>query len=272
MKLYKRPVDYLWIVFIGISLIPVLIYSSKEHSIETSDIQGPLLNGRRALDSLIMDAEGTPLLINFWATWCSPCVGELPEIDDLFRSMGDSVSIVAVSIDENIDELLRFREQTLLAMPVVHITLDEREELSAEWELQDVVPVTIILSPDGEEVLRVAGVRSREFFHSVLVETMGDGEIVLKVEESENELHINVVGFPDDSATVILLARARELAGDGGVDFYVPSVRADSITMDSLYLPRGGSYPYAQPCFGLSCGRPARTPEELDEYIRQLLD
>lgn len=271
MELYKRAVDYLWIVFIVIFLIPVFIYSSSEHSGVISDVQGPLLFGRKSLDSIIIESRGIPVLINFWATWCSPCVGELPEIDELFLSMGDSVSIVAVNIDENPDELLHFRERFLLAMPVVQLQHEELDELSSEWELPDVVPVTVILSPDGEEVLKVAGVRSREFFHSALIEAMGGGGVVSDTEEGGTELHIKVVGLPEDSATVILLNRAVELVGECSVDFFNPYSYADSIAMDSLYLPRG-DFPYAQPCIGSACGRLARTEEELDENISRLRD
>ncbi len=270
MKLYNKPMDYLWILFIAVFLIPVFIYSSKD-CIEVSAVQGQLLSGRDALDSLIIESEGRPVLVNFWATWCSPCVGELPEIDELYLSMGDSVTIAAVSIDENLDELLYFREKTPLAMPVIWLSLTEVDELRTEWDLPDVVPVTRILDSGGKEVLTVAGVRSREFFHSALVSAMSGDDIVNEVETSDGEVHINVVGFPNDSTTVVLLERAIELAGDEGVDFYDPSVPADSIAIDSLYLPQG-EYPYAQPCVGLACGRPAHTPQELDEYIRQLLD
>src|SRR5208282_491034 len=43
--------------------------------------------------------RGKPVLLNFWATWCPPCVQEVPELVALQRQMGDKVVVLAVSMD-----------------------------------------------------------------------------------------------------------------------------------------------------------------------------
>ena len=45
--------------------------------------------------------RGRPVLVSFWATWCPPCVREMPSLDALARRLGDRAAILAVSVDEN---------------------------------------------------------------------------------------------------------------------------------------------------------------------------
>lgn len=45
--------------------------------------------------------RGRPVLLNIWATWCAPCILELPALDRLQRSLKDRLSIVALSVDRS---------------------------------------------------------------------------------------------------------------------------------------------------------------------------
>ena len=46
------------------------------------------------LDSL----QGRPVLVNFWATWCPPCVAELPALDNAAKQLGDDVTVLLISV------------------------------------------------------------------------------------------------------------------------------------------------------------------------------
>ncbi len=52
--------------------------------------------------------RGRPVLINFWATWCPPCVEELPSLETLAKRLGDRAVVLAVSVDENWDLVKNF--------------------------------------------------------------------------------------------------------------------------------------------------------------------
>jgi peroxiredoxin len=72
---------------------------------EAPDFELPDLSGKRwSLRSL----RGRPVFLNFWATWCPPCVEEMPGIEDLARTLGDRAVVLAVSLDEDWDTLRRF--------------------------------------------------------------------------------------------------------------------------------------------------------------------
>lgn len=95
------------------------------------------------------DFDGNYLLVNFWATWCAPCVVELPSLDDLREEFdGKGLEVIAISLDQqrSHDEIKRF--------------LDNRgiSEFAAHWDgeghIQRAVrmvglPTTYLLDPQG---------------------------------------------------------------------------------------------------------------------------
>jgi len=45
----------------------------------------------------------TPVLLDFWATWCAPCVAMMPVLDELQAELGDQVRIVKLDVDQNLE-------------------------------------------------------------------------------------------------------------------------------------------------------------------------
>jgi hypothetical protein len=182
--------------------------------------------------------------------------------------MRDSVVTVAVNTgDPDPGTVEEFREETELALVMVWLSETEAELLEEEWGIPDLLPVTVFFAPDGEEYLRVSGSRDAEFFREAVVSgfadrAQGNGE-------EQESLHINVVGESGDPVLQDLLEYSLELAGHGAVDFFDPSVPEDLDRIRALYLPETG-YPYAQPCIGSACGRPASTREELLSAVEML--
>ena len=56
----------------------------------------------------LSDLKGKPVFINFWATWCPPCVGELPHIEKKYVEYKDRMHFVILSVDDNEQEPARF--------------------------------------------------------------------------------------------------------------------------------------------------------------------
>jgi thiol-disulfide isomerase/thioredoxin len=104
-----------------------------------------------ALSSL----RGTPTLVNLWATWCAPCVVELPTLDRLVDIREGKLRVVTVSQDmsgtEKIAAFLKERGGDNLEP-----WIDAKGDLGAKYQVQT-LPMTILYGSDGREVWRFTG-------------------------------------------------------------------------------------------------------------------
>jgi thiol-disulfide isomerase/thioredoxin len=98
---------------------------------------------------------GKPLLVNLWATWCAPCVAELPKLDALAASKGDALQIVTLSEDltapAKVTEFLSRRKYTHLPP-----WLDPNNTASTAYQVST-LPTTIYYDAAGHEVWRYSG-------------------------------------------------------------------------------------------------------------------
>jgi len=108
-------------------------------------------------EASLADFRGAPVLVNLWATWCAPCVKELPTLDALSRrhAADGSIGIVAVSQDMAPQGSVRvFLDRLRLAeLGAYH---DPKMALSGALGAE-VLPTTILFDKDGREVWRYVG-------------------------------------------------------------------------------------------------------------------
>ena len=90
--------------------------------------------------------RGTPLLVNFWATWCPPCVAELPALDRAARALDRAVGVLLVSVDRGgTDKALPFLEARGIKAP--HLGFDAKAALSRQMGVSG-LPTTFLISAD----------------------------------------------------------------------------------------------------------------------------
>jgi thiol-disulfide isomerase/thioredoxin len=126
--------------------------------------------GERAPDAAFEDGQGRevrlsafrgrPLLVNLWATWCGPCVVEMPSLDALAAREADGLRIVAISQDtDGGDSNARQKVGDFFAarhFNRLEPNLDSRMQLMSALHL-DTLPTTILYNSQGEEVWRMTG-------------------------------------------------------------------------------------------------------------------
>lgn len=114
----------------------------------------PILTGGGEQISLA-DKRGKVILVNFWATWCAPCVVEMPSLNALQARYGsDEFEVVAISMDRTIDEARDFyAEHELDALALYH-DLSFRAAMSAGSRG---LPTSVLYDRHGAEIGRLSG-------------------------------------------------------------------------------------------------------------------
>jgi thiol-disulfide isomerase/thioredoxin len=106
----------------------------------------------------IAEWDGKLLLVNFWATWCPPCLHEIPMFIALQQRYGErGVQLLGIAIDDG-DNVAAFAEQIGLNYPTLHGQLDAIEVMAAYGNKSGGLPFTVLISPSGQIVARHAGV------------------------------------------------------------------------------------------------------------------
>ena len=91
------------------------------------------------------------VFLNFWATWCPPCVAELPEIQKLYEKWGDKV-VFMLATNESPEVVKAFMDKHGYVLPVFYIGTQPPEKLA-----HNSYPTTFIISRDGRVVSKKKG-------------------------------------------------------------------------------------------------------------------
>ncbi|WP_324742499.1 TlpA disulfide reductase family protein [Tsuneonella sp. CC-YZS046] len=101
------------------------------------------------------ELQGTPALINLWATWCAPCVKEMPLLDDLASRMQGKLRVVTISQDmQGAAKVAPFFKQN--GYRKLEPWLDPENELAFHYGGAN-LPMTLLYDAQGREVWRIAG-------------------------------------------------------------------------------------------------------------------
>ena len=97
------------------------------------------------------DQRGRIVLVNFWATWCPPCVAEMPSMQDLYNDYGDKVTFMFVTSDDR-QKVLNFLKRKNLDLPVYYPASKTPKTLKSK-----LLPTTYIIDREGKIVVAETG-------------------------------------------------------------------------------------------------------------------
>ena len=101
--------------------------------------------------------QGRPVLVNFWATWCPPCVAELPALNSAAKQLGDDVTLLLVSVDRGgRQKALPFLQDRGITRPLRGF--DPKAELSREMGVRG-LPTSFLLNADQSQSWAYVGPR-----------------------------------------------------------------------------------------------------------------
>jgi thiol-disulfide isomerase/thioredoxin len=164
-----------WIVvgLIGVGLAALLWWGSRSDALKKEpaqakvpaqataaqpvplpDLQLISLDGKRFKFS---DFKDQVLLVDFWATWCPPCIAEVPEFIALQKAYAGQVQVIGLSLDESLTELKQFVAAKKLNYPVVVIT----DTIAAQFGTIDRIPTTLVVDRKGNIVKVLTGYHSK---------------------------------------------------------------------------------------------------------------
>ncbi len=104
----------------------------------------------------ISEFKGRGVILNFWATWCAPCVKEMPDLDRLnARFKDEGIDVLALSVDRNpLHVAKRFYKNNRLKNLL--ILTDKKRKILRRLSIQ-VLPTTVLFDTSGREIGRITG-------------------------------------------------------------------------------------------------------------------
>jgi len=103
----------------------------------------------------LADFKGKLLLVNLWATWCQPCLREMPSLERLQASQGDQLIVAAISEDRGGAKVVE-PFVAKLGLDRVKVYLDPKSEVGHAFAVRG-LPTTAVIDADGKLVGRVEG-------------------------------------------------------------------------------------------------------------------
>jgi peroxiredoxin len=123
-----------------------LSIGSKAPDFELYDLEGNIHK--------LSDYKGTPILLNFWATWCGPCRGEMPHLEEVYAEWKEKdLTFFAVNIGESSTDVTAFLDYYGFNMQVL---LDSARTVSGRYGVSG-IPTTYFIDEDGIIQNRVVG-------------------------------------------------------------------------------------------------------------------
>ncbi|MDQ4141931.1 MAG: TlpA family protein disulfide reductase [Bacteroidota bacterium] len=140
-------------------------------------------------EEVLMDSlYGKVIFMNFWATWCPPCIAEMPNIYSLYQKVkSDKIAFVMVSLDQDPAKAQQFIAKKGFTFPVY----TPNGPLPSVYQGQ-VIPITFVISPDGKIVVHKEGMADydnsefREFLENLTQSREGLSNSKAQVAKSIN--------------------------------------------------------------------------------------
>lgn len=135
-----------------LALLAQLGLNTPDAPLDSVDFELPLLSSgeQRSLSSF----QGDVVLLNFWASWCPPCIEEMPSMQAVYEELGgNGFEIVAVNIQEDPETVRSFMQEHGYDFPVL---LDRTGRIAGRYGVRG-IPTSYVVDPDGRLMAMLTG-------------------------------------------------------------------------------------------------------------------
>ncbi len=139
---------------------------ADEGRIQIQDFDMTLLDGTEVS---FEEYRGRKVLLNFWATWCDPCVGEMPAFQKLTEEYPEELVILAVNCSEDQDTVEKFIQNNSYTFPIV---LDTDGAIQGLFGGITSLPATVIIDEEGYVVTASTGAADADTMYEVYKEAL----------------------------------------------------------------------------------------------------
>ena len=130
--------------------------SAEDMKVTTIDFDSNMLQFSDLDNNIfsIQDFKGKNLFINYWATWCNPCLAEMPYMTELYEKYKDEEDIIFLYLSrEKLETIKNYipKDESLQQLPIYKIITDD------EFFATSGIPTTFIVNSDGEVIVKDLG-------------------------------------------------------------------------------------------------------------------
>ncbi len=125
---------------------------SGSEGAEAKDVSGVVLEFADGTTKTLGDYKGKVVLLDFWATYCKPCIKKLPHLEELQNRYGeDKLVVIAVTLDPDVETALGWAKANNMNLPIAKFT-DEMKQVFFGGEETFAIPQARLVDKDGKLV------------------------------------------------------------------------------------------------------------------------
>lgn len=121
--------------------------TNSQFNISFRDTSGNIVN--------TADLKGKVIFVNFWATWCPPCIAEMPSVNELYNQFKNNhnVAFILIDVDNNYPKAKNFLQKNNYNLPWYSLTSQVPDNL-----MDGTIPTTLVFNKSGKLVYQHSGV------------------------------------------------------------------------------------------------------------------